>query len=126
MLIFQTGTGGPPGVLYELLVACFYYGFIATSLAELSSAIPTAGGVYHWASVTPGPKYGRVVGFFAGSINFFGWLFDLAAITYIQSQVCVQLYYIYHPDLEIQPWHYYIAFVLVTILVASFNIFFNR
>ena len=27
--------GGPPGVLYELLVACFYYGFIAASIAEV-------------------------------------------------------------------------------------------
>ena len=76
--------------------------------------------------MTPGPRYGRIVGFFTGSINFFGWLFDLAAITYTQAQVVVQLYYIYHPDLEIQPWHYYVAYILVTILVSSFNIFFNR
>lgn len=27
--------GGPAGVLYELLVACFYYGFIAASIAEV-------------------------------------------------------------------------------------------
>jgi hypothetical protein len=27
--------GGPPGVLYELLVACFYYCFIAASIAEV-------------------------------------------------------------------------------------------
>ena len=27
--------GGPAGVLYELLVACFYYAFIAASIAEV-------------------------------------------------------------------------------------------
>lgn len=27
--------GGPAGVLYELLVACFYYGFVAASIAEV-------------------------------------------------------------------------------------------
>ena len=27
--------GGPAGVLYELLVACFYYALIAASLAEV-------------------------------------------------------------------------------------------
>lgn len=27
--------GGPAGVLYELLIACFYYGFIAASIAEV-------------------------------------------------------------------------------------------
>lgn len=56
--------GGPPGIIYELLAACFYYGyvlysfhskqslssqpsrrrFIAASLAELASSIPSAGG----------------------------------------------------------------------------------
>ena len=27
--------GGPAGVIYELLVACFYYAFIAASIAEV-------------------------------------------------------------------------------------------
>ncbi len=34
-LTFRTDNGGPPGVLYEFLVACFYYCFIAASLAEV-------------------------------------------------------------------------------------------
>ena len=33
------GNGGPPGILYELLVGCFYYGFIAVCLAEVSLGI---------------------------------------------------------------------------------------
>jgi hypothetical protein len=35
MLIFLIDNGGPPGVLYEFLVACMYYCFIAASLAEV-------------------------------------------------------------------------------------------
>lgn len=30
--------GGPAGVLYELLIACFYYGFIAASIAEVHAS----------------------------------------------------------------------------------------
>lgn len=67
--------GGPPGILYEYLVACTYYSFIGASIAELASAVPSSGGVYHWASITPGAKWGRVVGFFCGALNFFGWIF---------------------------------------------------
>ncbi|KAL9596654.1 MAG: hypothetical protein Q9219_005649 [cf. Caloplaca sp. 3 TL-2023] len=37
--------GGPPGILYEFMVTCVFYGFIAASVAELSSAIPSSGGV---------------------------------------------------------------------------------
>lgn len=40
--------GGPPGILYEFIVACSYYAFIGASIAELASAIPSSGGVYHW------------------------------------------------------------------------------
>ena len=40
--------GGAPGLLYELLVACAYYGVLGLCLAELAaelaSAIPSAGG----------------------------------------------------------------------------------
>jgi amino acid transporter len=54
--------------------------------------MPTSGGVYHWASVTPGPKLGRILGFFTGFINFFGWMFDLASIAQIEASVGVQMY----------------------------------
>jgi choline transport protein len=58
--------GGPPGVIYAFIaVSCFYF-MIAACIAEMASAIPSSSGVYHWASVTAGAKYGKVVGFFAG------------------------------------------------------------
>ena len=142
---YVVDNGGPAGVLYELLVACFYYGFIAASIAEvlfsqtpmkissfiltpsqLTSSIPSAGGVYHWASVTPGPRYGRVLGFFTGSLNFFGWIFDLASIVSIPSNVAVQMYAVFHPDLIIKPWHVYVAFILITWSCCALVVFGNR
>ena len=54
------------------IAASLFYCLIAASLAELASAIPSSGGVYHWASVTAG-KNGPVCGFYAGYWNFFGW-----------------------------------------------------
>lgn len=118
--------GGPPGVLYEFLVACLYYCFIAASLAELVSSVPSSGGVYHWASLSPGPKYGRPLGFFAGSMNFFGWLFDLASIVYIMSELLVQMYGLYHPNYVIQPWHIFVALLLITWICIAVTIFFNK
>jgi hypothetical protein len=67
-----------------------------------------------------------VLGFFAGGINFFGWLFDLASITEICSNVAVQLYAIFHPDLVIEPWHVYIAYILISITVTLTCVFANR
>ncbi|KAF7186907.1 Choline transport protein [Pseudocercospora fuligena] len=118
--------GGAPGVLYEYIVACAYYAFIGASIAELASSILSSGGVYHWASVTPGPRYGRVVGFFAGSLNFFGWIFDLAAIAQIPANVLVQMYAVFHDDFVIEAWHTYVAFVAILWLVTFFIIFCNK
>jgi choline transport protein len=58
--------GGPPGVIYEFFAVSFFYWMIAACIAELASAIPSSAGVYHWASVTAGPRSGKVVGWFAG------------------------------------------------------------
>lgn len=41
---------------------------------ELASSMPSSAGVYHWASITPGPKYGRICGWFAGWWNTFAWI----------------------------------------------------
>lgn len=54
--------GGPPGVIYEFIAVSVFYWIVAASIAELASAIPSSGGVYHWASVTPGKRWGRVIG----------------------------------------------------------------
>jgi choline transport protein len=107
-------------------VAVFYYGFIGASIAELASAIPSSGGVYHWASVTSGPRYGRALGFFNGWINFFGWMFDLSSIAQINADVIVQMYAIFHPDFVIEAWHTYVTFILLSLICSSFCIFFNR
>lgn len=54
------------------IAASIFYFLITASLAELASAAPSSGGVYHWASITAG-KYGRVCGFYAGFWNFLAW-----------------------------------------------------
>ena len=75
--------GGPPGVLYEFIVVSVFYWTVAASIAELASAIPSSAGVYHWATVTAGPKWGRIVGFFAGWWNTLAWVLGAASMTSI-------------------------------------------
>lgn len=67
------GNGGPSGVIYEFIAVTIAYYTIAASLAELASSIPSSAGVYHWASVTGGPKYGRIAGWFSGFWNYLCW-----------------------------------------------------
>ncbi|KAH6685678.1 amino acid/polyamine transporter I, partial [Plectosphaerella plurivora] len=106
--------GGPPGVLYEFLAVSVCYWTVAASIAELASAIPSSAGVYHWASVTPGRSWGRVVGFFAGWWNYLAWVLGLASMSSILGNTLVQMYALGHPELTVAPWHVFITYVLST------------
>lgn len=82
--------------------------------------------MYHWASVTPGAKYGRIIGFFTGYLNFFGWIFDLASIASIPANICVEFYAVFHPEFVVQPWHTYVAFLCITWACCAFCILGNK
>lgn len=135
--------GGPPGVIYGLIVAVFYYSFIGMSLAEvclaptgsrvtlltcrqLASSFPTSGGVYHWATLAAGPKWGRMAGFFAGWINFYGWMFGLASLVQVSANTAVQLYATFAEDYAPAAWHVYVAYLMVLWLSTSAVLFANR
>ena len=99
---------------------------VAASLAELASAIPSSGGVYHWASVTAGPRYGRICGFFAGYWNFFAWVFGLGSGCVIVGNITVQMYAINHPEFTPQKWHVFVGYLIVTWCCCCVVLFANR
>ena len=117
--------GGPPGVIYEFIAASIFYWFIAASIAELASAMPSAGGVYHWSSIIAG-RYGRVCGFFAGWWNFLAWLIGFAASSQISSAQTVSMYSAFHPGFVTQRWHVFVAYIVCIWLSTFVVIFANR
>lgn len=89
--------------------------------------MPTAGGVIHWAAIGGGPKWGRILGFFTGWINFYGWMFDLASLIQITANISVNLYLVYHQDTYVATaWHVYVAYLLITCFCVFIVIFLNR
>ncbi|KAF6844342.1 choline transporter [Colletotrichum musicola] len=119
--------GGPPGIIYGLLVAVFYYTLIGLSLSELASSVPTAGGVYHWATIAGGPRWGRALGFFTGWINFYGWMFSLASLLQITSNIAVSMYAVYNFDTYVsEPFHVYIGYLIILWGTAAFLVFGNK
>ncbi|TAQ90123.1 hypothetical protein B7494_g1581 [Chlorociboria aeruginascens] len=117
--------GGPPGVIYELIAASVFYWLIAASIAELASAMPSSGGVYHWASVTAGP-YGRVCGWFAGWWNFFAWILGLTGTAQILASEAVSMYALFHPGFEIQRWQVFVAYLIVVWASCGIVLYANR
>ncbi|OAX83895.1 hypothetical protein ACJ72_01741 [Emergomyces africanus] len=117
--------GGPPGVIYEFIAVAICYWFVAASIAELASAMPSAAGVYHWATITAG-RYGRPVGWFAGYWNFFAWVFGAASMASILANQTVSMYMLFHPELEPQAWHVFVSYIICSWLCCCIVLFANR
>jgi amino acid transporter len=99
---------------------------IDSQIFQLASSFPTSGGVYHWASLAAGPKLGRVFGFFAGWINFYGWMFGLASLVQVCANAAVQLYAIYRPGYSPAAWHTYLAYLAILWVSTTIVILSNR
>ncbi|KIW17923.1 hypothetical protein PV08_05118 [Exophiala spinifera] len=118
--------GGPTGVIYKFITVSICYWFVGASIAELASAIPASGGVYHWTTVAAGPRYGRVCGWFAGWWNLLAWIFGASANCAIIGNGVLFCYSLYHPDLDIQRWQVFIVYEIVTGTCCAIVLFCNR
>ncbi|KAK4499679.1 hypothetical protein PRZ48_010197 [Zasmidium cellare] len=110
-LVLALYNGGGPGVMYGLIAATFFYAFICAGLAELASAMPTSANVYHWASITPGPRYGRVCSWFAGWWNCVAWIFGAASTSLFAANGVLAMYTVYHPTFVPERWQIFIAYL---------------
>ncbi|KAF4981435.1 hypothetical protein FZEAL_2747 [Fusarium zealandicum] len=106
--------GGPPGVIYEFILVSVFYWTVAASIAELASAIPSSAGVYHWASVTPGRRWGRMIGFFAGWWNYLAWVLGCASMSSILANTLVQMYALNHDGFVAESWHVFVTYIITT------------
>lgn len=70
--------GGPGMMGFGWPLVALFVIFIAASMAELASAIPTAGALYHWASVLANKR----VGWYTAWINLIGQVGIVAGIDY--------------------------------------------
>lgn len=113
-LVVAISNGGPPGVLYEFIAVSVCYVAVAASIGELASAVPSSAGVYHWASLTPGGRAGRPVGFLAGWWNYLAWILGTASMTAIFGNGAVQMYVATHPGFKPEAWHVLVAYLICT------------
>src|SRR5712671_3859843 len=74
--------GGPLEMTLGWPVATVFMLLVAASMAELCSAYPTSGAMYHWASALGGAG----IGWFVAWFNILGVIATLAGINYSCAQ----------------------------------------
>src|SRR5438445_769825 len=129
---FAWTAGGPIGISIGWPVLCCFVLLVAFSMAELTSAMPTAGGPYWWAAKLGGKGWSWLTGWF----NLVGLVGIVAGVGYgaaIFLQATLSLY-----ELEIfgvnfadsKPSHIlhqtFVLFLIILILYTLVNIFAHR
>src|SRR5438128_12077614 len=129
---FAWTAGGPIGISIGWPVLCLFVLLVAVSMAELTSAMPTAGGPYWWAAKLGGKGWSWITGWF----NMVGLVGIVAGVGYGAAQFLHALLSLYgltvfgehFPDP--QPSHIlHHAFVLFLIILIGYtlvNIFADR
>jgi amino acid transporter len=107
-------TAGMFGVSIVWLVGCLIAFATAASLGEISSAIPTAGGLYHWASVLGGRGWGWATAW----INLLAYTFSIAGTAVAIYLIFQQMILGWVLHLNTSSWGYWHQVVGVTIIVG--------
>jgi amino acid transporter len=71
-------SGGPFSVTIGWLIGGLFALIVASSLGQIASAYPTAGGLYHWASILGGRGWGWVTAW----LNMLGLIFVVASVNF--------------------------------------------
>jgi amino acid transporter len=79
---YGLANGGPIEMALGWPLVAIMTTFVALSLAELASTYPTAGALYHWASILGGPR----VGFYAAWLNLIGQVGVVAGVDYALAE----------------------------------------
>src|SRR6201993_4474505 len=120
--------GGPIAISIGWPVISLLILPVAFSMAELASAMPTAGGIYYWSSKLGGPGWG----WFTGWVNLVGLVavtasVDYAAATFLNSTLSFYgLHFITNfatTSVQASLHHTFVLFVLILIIHALINIF---
>ncbi|KAJ5826659.1 SNF2-related protein [Penicillium robsamsonii] len=125
-VVVAISNGGLAGTIYEFIAVSICYWLVAASIAELASGMPSASGVYHWATITAGSKYGRVCGFYAGWWNCLAWILGAASMSLILAQQTVAMYALMHPGFSPSQWNVFVSFLLCTWTCCCIVLFMNR
>jgi hypothetical protein len=106
--------GGPLEMSLGWPIATVFTLLLAASMAELCSAYPTSGAMYHWAAALGG----RAAGWFVASLNIVGLIAALAGINFSAAQFVL-------PFLGISPSsnHVFLMFAFTLVVHGLINHF---
>ncbi|KAM5356546.1 hypothetical protein ACJ41O_003192 [Fusarium nematophilum] len=121
-LVTGINSGGPVQLTYGIIIVALVCTAIGVSLSELASALPDAGGQYFWTSQLAGKHYARFLSYLTGWIAWVGALFASSSVALGVGGLALGCIRLVHPDFVIKPWMNFVAYQIVNLFSALFNI----
>lgn len=131
---YTLGYFGLVGMTWGWLVGAIMGQFLTYSLAELSSAYPTSGGLYYWTYMTAPPRWKMSWCYICAWSMVISTPLACCSITFSAAQLLISTIQLAIPDYSPQAWHTYLVYLammtasyaiicLPTKQVSRFNIF---
>ena len=111
-----TGSVGGAGAGIGWIIGCCVSGFFAVAMAQIASAYPTAGGLYHWGSILGN----RFIGWVTAWLNLLGLITVMGAIN-IGTAFFFQGTFGSLIGMTTDPIHIVLFVAVITVLQAIFN-----
>ncbi|KAK4546902.1 hypothetical protein LTR36_001634 [Oleoguttula mirabilis] len=112
-LTYNLAYSGPAGSVWGWIIASVLIQFVALSMAELCSSMPTAGGLYYASAVLAPEGWGPLASWVTGWSNFLGQLTGPVSVGYALAYMILTAAAIGNPDYTIQTWHIYLTLLLI-------------
>ncbi|KAF1995268.1 amino acid transporter [Amniculicola lignicola CBS 123094] len=125
LVLFMIGlsNGGPAGIIYGFIFVWLGNLSVFIAVGELSSAIPTAGGQYHWVSLLAPRSSKKFFSYITGWLTVIGWVAALTAVCGFVSDLTLALVVDNHVDFHRSGWHGTLLLWASLLLCVVINIF---
>ncbi|KAJ5573730.1 uncharacterized protein N7459_008157 [Penicillium hispanicum] len=120
-MITGINSGGTVLIIYGLLWITLVSLGVGSSLAELASAMPNAGGQYFWAHELAPRKYARFASYLTGWLGYAGAIFACSSVVLGLGEGVVGMWQLGHPDFVVEAWHIVVAYQLINFFCFLFN-----
>ncbi|OBT90444.1 hypothetical protein VE02_01221 [Pseudogymnoascus sp. 03VT05] len=121
-LAASLGNGGPVVFIWGQILVFFMALCVATSLGELSSALPHAGGQYYWTAYLAPKRFKRKISYLVGLLSWGGAVVTAASGTLAIPQFVLGMVTLRDPDFVMKPWMIFVGFQITNIVVFTFNL----
>lgn len=109
---------GNAGLTWGLVVSMIPIMCVAASMAEISSAFPTSGGLYYATAMLAPPKYKALLSWIVGWSNYFVQVTGAPSVAYSTASIILTCKQLADPNYEAQTWQVYLLSVGLSFLAA--------